>query len=109
MEEALGRPLATPIGRAEMLFQEWRADVSVSYSTNSTATLVDAIARNDFVGILPMAVGDARNDLHFCCPVAYPTPSLWIVYPERLRGAPHVRAFVDHLTEHVISWRRRSG
>ncbi|MFI0849704.1 LysR family transcriptional regulator [Mesorhizobium sp. IMUNJ 23232] len=107
MEEALGHPLATPAGRAEVLFREWRADVNISYSTNSTATLVDAIAGNDFVGILPMRVGDARDDLHFCCPVEYLTPSIWIVYPERLRGVPHVRAFVDHLSKHINTWRQQ--
>ncbi|MFI0847507.1 LysR family transcriptional regulator [Mesorhizobium sp. IMUNJ 23232] len=107
MDEALRRPLATPAGRAEVLFREWHANVNISYSTNSTATLVDAIAGNDFVGILPMPVGDARHDLHFCCPVEHVTPSIWIVYPERLRRAQHVRAFVDHLSTHTKHWRQQ--
>jgi hypothetical protein len=33
--------------------------------------------------------------------------SLWIVYPERLRGAPDVRAFVGHLSKHIKSWKRQ--
>jgi DNA-binding transcriptional LysR family regulator len=107
MEEALACPLAIPAGQAEALFRELRADANIGYSTNSTAALVDAIAGSDFVGPLPRSVGDLRNDLQFCCLVEYPTPSLWIVYPERLRGAPHVRAFVDHLSEHVNAWSRR--
>jgi DNA-binding transcriptional LysR family regulator len=107
MEDALGRPLATPAGQAEVALRELRADVNIAYSTNSTAALVDAIAGNSFVGPLPRSVGDLRDDLQLCCPVEYRVPSLWIVYPERLRGEPHIRAFVDHLTEHVSSWQRR--
>jgi DNA-binding transcriptional LysR family regulator len=106
MEEALGCPLAIPAGQAEEVFRELRPDANIGYSTNSTAALVDAIAGSSFVGPLPRSVGDLRNDLKFCCPVEYPTPSLWIVYPERLRGASHVRAFVDHLSEHVNAWSR---
>ena len=86
MEEALGCPLAIPAGQAEEVFRELRPDANVGYSTNSTAALVDAIAGSGFVGPLPRSVGDLRNDLQLCCPVEYPTPSLWIVYPERLRG-----------------------
>jgi DNA-binding transcriptional LysR family regulator len=106
MEEALGRPLAIPAGQAEAIFRELRADANIGYSTNSTAALVDAIAGSGFVGPLPRSVGDRRDDLQLCCPVEYRTPSLWIVYPERLRGAPHMRAFVDHLSDQVDSWWR---
>jgi DNA-binding transcriptional LysR family regulator len=105
MAEALARPLATPSGQAESVLRELSSDVNIGYATNSTAALVEAIRGGTFVGPLPRTVGDATDDLQLCCPVDYPTPSLWIVYPERLRGAPHVRAFVDHLARHVRSWR----
>jgi DNA-binding transcriptional LysR family regulator len=106
MEEALRSPLAIPEGQAEEILRQFRADVNVGYSSNSTAALVDAIAGGGFVGALPRSVGDLRNDLQLCCPVDYPTPSLWVVYPERLRGTPHIRAFVDHLSKHVNAWWR---
>jgi DNA-binding transcriptional LysR family regulator len=107
MQEALARSLAIPSGEAEEIFRRLRTEVAIGYSSNSTAALVDAIAGGGFVGPLPESVGDLREDLQLCCPVDYLTPSLWIVYPERLRGAPHVRAFVDHLSKHVAAWRRR--
>lgn len=106
MEEALGCSLAIPAGEAEEIFRALRADVDIAYSTNSTAALADTIAKGGFVGTLPRAVGDLRDDLQFCCAIDYRTPSLWIVYPERLRRTRHIRAFVDHLAEHVVSWRR---
>ena len=109
MEEALGHPLASRAGLAEEILRELRPDANIAFTTNSMAALVDAIAGNDFIGPLPTSVGDPRDDLQLCCHVSYGIPSLWIVYPERLRGAPHVRAFVDHLTKHVISWRRQLG
>lgn len=106
MEEALGCPLAIPAGQAEDVFRGLRADANIGFSSNSTAALIDAIAGSGFVGALPRSVGDPRNDLRFCCPVEYRTPNLWVVYPDRLRRAPHVRAFVDHLSEHVNGWWR---
>jgi DNA-binding transcriptional LysR family regulator len=109
MDEALGHPLAVPVGPAEEALRGLRGDINIAYSTNSTAALVDAIAANNFVGTLPRSVGDPRDDLRLCCPIAYRTPSLWIVYPERLRGAPHVRAFVNHLVEHINFWQQRNA
>jgi len=106
MEEALGCALAVPTGQAEEILRGLRPDVNIAYSSNSTAALADAIAGNGFVGTLPRSVGDLRADLQLCCAIDYGTPSLWIVYPERLRGAPHVRAFTDHLAEHVACWWR---
>jgi DNA-binding transcriptional LysR family regulator len=107
MEEALSCPLALPAGQAEDILRSLRPDLNIAYSSNSTVALIDAIADGPFVGPLPRAAGDRRDDLHCCCSVDYATPSVWIVYPERLRGAPHVRAFVDHMFEHVSSWSRR--
>jgi DNA-binding transcriptional LysR family regulator len=107
MDEALGCSLAVPSGPAEEALRQVRADVNIGYSSNSTAALIGAIAGGGFVGPLPRVVGDLVDDLRFCCPVTYATPSLWVVYPERLRSASHVRAFVDHLSEHVSAWWRR--
>lgn len=110
MMEALAHPLAVPAGElAEDALRQLHPAVTIGYSSNSTAALADAIASGGFVGPLPRVVGDRRADLHLCCPVEHPTPSLWIVYHERLKGAPHVRAFVDHLTRHIQAWRRKSA
>ena len=106
MREALGRPLATPAGLAEVVLRKLRDDVNIAYSTNSTAALIEAVARNNFVGTLPCAVGNVRADLQLCCPIDHSTPNLWIVYPDRLRRSPQIRAFIDHLSEHVKAWKR---
>ncbi|WP_287004088.1 hypothetical protein [Sphingobium sp.] len=31
---------------------------------------------------------------------------MWIVYPERLRGAPHICALVDHLADLIADWQQ---
>lgn len=110
MMEALAHPLAVPAGElVEEALRQFYPAVTISYSSNSTAALADAIASGGFVGPLPRVVGDRRVDLRLCCPVQHPTPGLWIVYHERLRGAPHVRAFVDHLAKHIGAWRRQTA
>jgi DNA-binding transcriptional LysR family regulator len=107
MEQALRSRLAIPSGQAEDIFRKLRPEVDIGFSSNSTMALVDAIVSGDFIGPLPDAVGDNRDDLIRCCSVDYTTPSLWIVYPERLRGTAHIRAFVDHMLHHIDDWSRQ--
>lgn len=106
MEQALRRRLAIPSGQAEDIFRKLRPEVDIGFSSNSTMALADAIAGGNFIGPLPDAVGDGRDDLVRCCAVDYSTPKIWIVYPDRLRGAAHIRAFVDHMLRHIADWSR---
>jgi DNA-binding transcriptional LysR family regulator len=51
---------------------------------------------------LPCFLGDAEPDLVRCLPpVEALKGSLWLVTREELRGAPHIRAFLDALAAHI--------
>ena len=65
----------------------------------SSVSAVEAIIRTGAcVGALPCIVADATGDLTFCFPT--PTSSaIWLVYPERLRRAPEVRALSRLIAE----------
>lgn len=67
--------------------------------TASSVSAVEAIIRTGAcVGALPCIVADATGDLTFC--FATPTSSaIWLVYPERLRRAPEVRALSRLIAE----------
>jgi DNA-binding transcriptional LysR family regulator len=65
----------------------------------SSVAAVEAVIRTGAcVGALPCIVADATGDLTFCFPA--PTSSaIWLVYPERLRRAPEVRALSRIIAE----------
>jgi DNA-binding transcriptional LysR family regulator len=65
----------------------------------SSVAAVEAVIRTGAcVGALPCIVADATGDLMFCFPA--PTSSaIWLVYPERLRRAPEVRALSRIIAE----------
>jgi DNA-binding transcriptional LysR family regulator len=65
----------------------------------SSVSAVEAIIRTGAcVGALPCIVAEATGDLTFC--FATPTSSaIWLVYPERLRRAPEVRALSRIIAE----------
>lgn len=107
MDAALGSVLAVPSGHPEAVVRRLKPDARIGYSSNSTAALIEAIAAGGFVGPLPIWVGDARDDLQFCCLVENQLPSLWVLYPERLRRTAHIRAFADHIFRHARAWCRR--
>ena len=65
----------------------------------SSVPAVEAVIRTGAcVGALPRVVADLSGDLTFCFPI--PTSSaIWLVYPERLRRAPEVRALSRIIAE----------
>lgn len=67
------------------------------HSTNSMTALVKALASGRGVGALPIMVGERQLGLVRCFDVPFDTGGVWIVYHERLRNAPNIRALVDHL------------
>lgn len=101
MDDALKCRLALLSGAAESAMKSLNPEIEidVAYSANGILPLAEAIAAGAYVGPLPDLVGDSRADLLRCCAVDYQTPSLWLVYPERLRPVPHVRDFVRHLAD----------
>ena len=105
MPEALKRRLAILSGPAEQVMKSMNPGIDVGYSASAIMPLAEAIARGVYVGALPNVVGDSRKDLQRCCPVDYPTPGLWLVFPERLRDVDHVREFVAYLAQSISTIR----
>ncbi len=98
-------PLATLEGRPAALLAAALPTANVRYVSNSMKALIEVIKGGECVAALPMMVGDAQADLVRCFAVDVDAGGLWIVFHERLRQAPHVRAFVDHLAAFVLRWR----
>lgn len=101
MTAALDHPLAMLAGRPTEIVLAMRADADIRHSTNSMPALVKAITGGDCIGALPTMIGDRSEALQRCFMVDIETIGLWIIYHERLRGAPQIRAFVDHLAGEV--------
>ena len=70
--------------------------------------LVDVIKTGEGLGALPMLVGERHPELKRCFVLDIDAGGLWIVFHERLRRAPHIRAFVDHLAAFIHSWQRET-
>jgi DNA-binding transcriptional LysR family regulator len=65
----------------------------------SSVYAVEAIIRTGAcVGALPCLMADGMRDLTFCFPTPT-TSAIWLVYPERLRRAPEVRALSRLIVE----------
>lgn len=54
---------------------------------------------------LPCVLGDSLPDLERCFVQAEPATPVWLIYHERLRGAPELRAFLDVVAEQAIAAR----
>lgn len=101
MKDALDCRLAILSGAAEQVMKSMHPGLDIGYSASAILPLAEAIARGAYVGALPDMVGRNREDLRRCCAVDYPTPSLWLVFPERLREMAHVREFVRYLADRI--------
>jgi DNA-binding transcriptional LysR family regulator len=65
---------------------------------NSVPAVEAVIRTGACVGALPCVVADAAADLTLCFPTPT-TSAIWLVYPERLRRAPEVRALSRLIAE----------
>jgi len=72
----------------------------IRYTSNSLGNLPTTLHAGLGVGGLPCMVGDPDPQLVRCFDVDFYSV-VWIIYHERLRGIPHVRAFLDLLFAHV--------
>lgn len=99
-------PLATLEGRPADMLRAAIPSANIRYVSNSMKALIDVIATGGCVGALPMLVGEGQDQLRRCFVLDLDAGGLWIVFHERLREAPHLRAFVDHLTGVIGAWRR---
>ena len=108
VEEARHHPIATLEGRPHAMLLSALPGANIRYVSNAMKALVDVLKTSECIGALPMLVGDAHPELKRCFVLDIDAGGLWIVFPERLRQAPHLRAFVDHLIGFVHAWKREA-
>jgi DNA-binding transcriptional LysR family regulator len=81
---------------------------AVRQVVTSMPSLQAAVLTGGYVGALPQIVAEGSEDLQFCFGV--PTIStLWLIYPERLRNAPEVRALTGFLVKALRAPSRADG
>jgi len=88
---------------------DWLAQVApgaeVACRSNSLPNLCAMLKAGLGVSGLPCIVGDVEPELERCFKLDAFDGAVWLVYHERLRHQPHVRAFLDFLTSHVLAKR----
>jgi len=97
-----------PIAKLEGAAGQWLEQVApgadIACRSNSLPNLCSMLKAGLGVSGLPCIVGDVEPELVRCFPLDFNHP-VWIVYHERLRGEPHIRAFIDFLSSHVLAKR----
>jgi DNA-binding transcriptional LysR family regulator len=73
--------------------------------SNSIPNLTAMVKAGLGIGGLPFIVGELESELKRCFAIPTLAPPVWLVYHERHRNEPHVRAFLDFLTSHVLAKR----
>jgi DNA-binding transcriptional LysR family regulator len=94
MAEVAGHPLAlmeaaVPGARAAGL------EGSIRQVLTAAAAAQAAISTGAYIGPLPGSVADNAPDLVLCFPLPQVAAALWLIYPERLRRVPEVRALAQ--------------
>lgn len=90
-----------PIACHEALLERAQAEglgPCVRHVVNSGAALRAIISQGDAIGWLPRSLAEAPPPLRLCFESDVPT-AIWLVYPERLRGVPEIRALARLLAE----------
>lgn len=100
-----GHNLVSLDGPAGDWLAEVAPDAEVSCRSNSLPNLCAMLKAGLGVSGLPCIVGDVEPELERCFTLDGMAAPVWLVYHERLRGQPHVRAFLDFLTSHVLAKR----
>lgn len=77
---------------------------AVRYRANSAQSIAQTIAADLGVGGLPCMLADRDPRMVRCFDLQVST-WLWLVYPERLRSEPHIRALSDCLAGHIRTLR----
>lgn len=80
-------------------------DASVVCRSNSIPNANAMLKTGLALGGLPLIVGELEPDLIRCFSIPSLAPPVWLIYHERHRNEPHVRAFLDFLTAHVLAKR----
>jgi len=86
----------------ELFFERDVPESAIRYRTNSAQSMAQTISAGLGIGGLPCLLGDRDAGLVRCFDLPV-TTSMWLVYPERLRDEPHVRALSDYLAKHILT------
>ncbi len=77
---------------------------AIRYKANSAQGIAQTLTAGLGVGGLPCMLGDRDANLVRCFDLPI-TTWMWLVYPERLRSEPHIRALSDILAAHISTLR----
>jgi DNA-binding transcriptional LysR family regulator len=72
---------------------------SVRQVLSSISAVQAMILTGDYIGPLPRVVAERNPELVRCFPVPPVSAGFWLVYPERLRGVPEVRALAQCIAD----------
>lgn len=104
MENVGDHPLASVDGQPLEGLRHLVPDARVVQITSSFMGVVATLRAGDCIAGLPTFIGDEEPDLVRCALVEEEmTASIWIVYPERLRGNNALRVLIECLLEQVES------
>lgn len=88
-----------------LLFLEGVVPASaIRYKANSAQGIAQTLSAGLGVGGLPCMLGDRDPKLIRCFDLNI-TTWMWLIYPERLRSEPHIRALSDCLAAHMSTLR----
>ena len=73
---------------------------NVRHVTNSATALRRLIGEGTVIGPLPRSVAEASPPLRLCFPVPVES-AIWLVYPERLRGLPHIKGLGNLIADEL--------
>jgi DNA-binding transcriptional LysR family regulator len=105
LDDISRHPIAALEGRPTDMLRAAFPQVNIRAISNSMNALVEVIKSGGCIGAVPMLVGEQHRELVRCFVLDIDAGGLWIMFHERLRREPHIRAFVDHLTAHIKTWR----
>jgi DNA-binding transcriptional LysR family regulator len=83
-------------------------DSAIRYRSNSALSVTHTVAADLAVGGLPCRLGDSQPNLVRCFDLEV-TTWMWLIYPERLRGEPHIRGLSDRLAAHIATFKPALG
>lgn len=91
---------------AALWLERHAPNASFSTRSNSLTNHISAVKAGLGIGVMPCLVGDADTELVRCSPLIEEADAeMWLIVRDEIKKAPHVRAFVDSLSAHILSLR----
>lgn len=98
LAELVGHPIALLDSAVEGARSYGLAD-SIRQVLSSISAVQAMVLTGDYIGALPLVVAERNPELINCFPVPPVSAGIWLVYPERLRGVPEIRALAQCIAE----------